>query len=238
MAEAHFTSPMAVEMAGNLAEKVPPNPQHVSASRISTNSRPWTCGEQTARLLFDLQFAQAVAAVVKGHFGRKSRPHVGHAELGDEKIGKLPGPVADGGGPGGERGVGEKIAVEDLEHRAAGAGADDDGIGAVAGELLDHRTGHLAGLIPIAGVECGLAAAKEVFVVLDRVSQPLENGDDAHARLGIHGVHEAGDEEGDFHVRAAEKRMDVAAETHPGGIRAILEEFKGARESLIWLNVA
>ena len=32
----------AVEIIGNLAEKVPPNPQHVSAAAISINSKPFT----------------------------------------------------------------------------------------------------------------------------------------------------------------------------------------------------
>src|SRR5262249_32188530 len=41
-AEAHLTSPIAVEIIGNLAAKVPPNPQQTSASFISTSSRPLT----------------------------------------------------------------------------------------------------------------------------------------------------------------------------------------------------
>ena len=54
-AEVHFTSPIAVEMAGNLAEKVPPKPQQVSAAFISINSKPWTLANNSrgGRLLFN-----------------------------------------------------------------------------------------------------------------------------------------------------------------------------------------
>ena len=41
-ADAHLTSPIAVEIIGNLAAKVPPKPQQTSASFISTSSRPFT----------------------------------------------------------------------------------------------------------------------------------------------------------------------------------------------------
>ena len=52
-AAAHLTSPIAAEMAGNLAEKVPPKPQQISESRISTSSSPCDVLEETARLLLD-----------------------------------------------------------------------------------------------------------------------------------------------------------------------------------------
>ncbi len=38
--EAHLTSPIAVEIIGNLTAKVPPKPQQVSASFISTSFNP------------------------------------------------------------------------------------------------------------------------------------------------------------------------------------------------------
>ena len=40
--EAHFTSSIAVEIGAYFTAKVPPNPQQVSASSISTNSSPCT----------------------------------------------------------------------------------------------------------------------------------------------------------------------------------------------------
>ena len=136
---------------------------------------------------------------MEGDFGGKPGADVGDAQFRDEEIGEFPGFLSQGHGRGGERRIGEEIAVEDLEHGAAGAGANDDGVRPPGGEFLDNRGGYLAGFIPIARVEGGLAAAEKVFVEIDGMSQPLEDSDDAHGRLGIHGVHETGDEEGDVH---------------------------------------
>ena len=78
-----------MEIAGNLAENVPPKPQQVSAAPISTSSRPLHLREQFARRTFVVQLAQAVAAVVERDLVRKLRAEIGHAELVHEETGEF-----------------------------------------------------------------------------------------------------------------------------------------------------
>jgi hypothetical protein len=171
-------------------------------------------GEQGARRFFDAEFAQAVAAIVKGDAGGKARAEIGDTELGDEEIREFPDAGGKGRGGGGVRGVREEFTVKDLEHRAAGTGRDDDGFGVLEG--LQDLEGDGAGLVPIAGVEGGLAAAGEIFRIFDAMAEAFKDLDDADADARKGEVHEAGDEHGDGHgddIRAG--RMGIA-----GGIVA------------------
>ena len=64
---------------------------------------------------------------------------------------------------------------------------------------MDEALGEGLGVVPIAAVESGLPAAGLGFGKLDFAADAAEDGDSVEADLGGHLVHEAGDEEGDFH---------------------------------------
>ena len=81
MAEAHFTSPIAVEIIGNFVANVPPNPQHVSDLGHLDELQSANIGEQGARRFLDAEFAQAVAAIVKRDLVRKFRAEIGDAKF-------------------------------------------------------------------------------------------------------------------------------------------------------------
>ena len=147
--------------------------------------------EQRARRFFDAKFAQAVAAVVERDLVRKLCAEVGDAEFADEEIGEFPGARGDLFCERGLRRVLEKLRVKNFQHRAARAGADDDGLG--VRELRQDFGGDGARLVPIAGVERRLAAAGDLLGENNRVAEPFQNLDHADARARKQRVHEAGD---------------------------------------------
>jgi hypothetical protein len=153
--------------------------------------------EEGAGLGVEAEFTEAVTAVVVGDFVGEAGAEVGDAEVVDEEGGEL----VDAGGEGGGGGVfgvaGEEFEVEFFEHGAAGAGGDDDGFG--VGEGLQDGAGDVAGVVPVAGVEGGLAAADGVFGESDVVAEFFEDLNHGETGLGGGDVHEAGDENRNGH---------------------------------------
>ena len=82
---------IAVDVSEFLIAKVPPKPQHCSASGSSTSSRPCTCPQQPDRLVANPQHPQRVAGRVIGHLVREVRPDVCHAEHVHQELRQLVG---------------------------------------------------------------------------------------------------------------------------------------------------
>ena len=98
-----------------------------------------------------------MASVVEGHLPIKLRPHICHPEDIYEEARELMGLGRQF--PGFQL-IGlslEKVWVEDLDHRHAGAGGADNNVGVAKGPHGNTR--RRAGLIPVAGVEWWLTAA-------------------------------------------------------------------------------
>ena len=70
--------------------------------------------QEFARLRLDAEFAQSVAAIVKGDFFWKARADIGDAELVHEEIRELETLGRHGLGGGFARGAGEKLAGKTL----------------------------------------------------------------------------------------------------------------------------
>ena len=85
-----WCAPWRRKAPANFTAKVPPKPQHSSAASISRNSRPRTLRQQPARTVLDAQFAQRVAAIVKGHDVFQARAHIFHAGHFGQERGELP----------------------------------------------------------------------------------------------------------------------------------------------------
>ena len=97
--------------------------------------------EKLAGGLFEVQLPQAVAAVVVGDLVREGRTEIGDAEFVHEEVGELPALVGESIGL---RFLGlavKEFLVKDLQHRAAGAGGDDDGVAVT--QSLQHGAGGL-----------------------------------------------------------------------------------------------
>ena len=155
-------------------------------------------GEQRARLLFDAEFAQAVAAVVERDLRREPRAEIGHAEFGDQKIGKFPDTRCDLSGQLGLRRVGKQLRIKVFDHRAARTGDDDHRFGVL--EMFQHLGGDGARFGPITGVEGGLAAAGDFLRANDLVAEALKDLHHAHARARIQRVYKTRNKQCDSHA--------------------------------------
>ncbi len=85
----HLLSASRVEISPNLTENVPPKPQQVSHSAISSILETRDLGEKRARLRLDAHLAQPGAAVVVGHRAVEAPRNALETQLADEKIGEL-----------------------------------------------------------------------------------------------------------------------------------------------------
>ena len=153
--------------------------------------------EELARLFFNAEFAQAVAAVVEGGAAFKARADIGEAKLVDEEIGEFKGARGQSFGGGFLRVAVEKFGVEDFHHGPAGTGGADDDFGVA--EDGDVAAGDLTGFVPITGIEGGLATAGLALRIIHLMAEPLEKPHHAHGDLGVELIHKAGDEQADFH---------------------------------------
>ena len=137
-------------------------------------------------------------SVVERDLVRKLRAEIGDTKFADDKIRKFPGARRDLFRERGLRRVLEKLRIKNFQHRAARAGADDDGLG--LRELRQNFGGDGARLVPITGVERRLAAAGDLVGENNLVAKPFQNLDHADARARKQRVHEAGDEKRDGHA--------------------------------------
>ena len=80
------------------------------------------------------------------------------------------------------------------DHDGAGAGRQHDGA-ARFGEDGDVVARHLAGVVPVAAIEGGLAAAGLRLGEMDDQALSLKDFGRGQAHIGKNGVDEAGDEE-------------------------------------------
>ena len=116
-------------------------------------------GEQAARLLLDLQLAQARAAVMVGHAAREAARHRRHAAHVDEERDELVHAFGEGAcAPLGFIVAGHEARIVQLEHRRARPGRRHDVVEAV--ERRDRLQGDGAGAWRLAAVVGWLAAAR------------------------------------------------------------------------------
>ncbi len=137
-------------------------------------------GHQLARGVVDPHLAQAVAAVVVGDLVREPGPQVRHAQLVHEELRELVALRGDSLRQPLVRRAGEQVRVEDLHHRPARAAGDDHDLGVF--QLFQHLPGDGAALVPVAGVEGGLSAARRGFRTLHRVPQLLRGSSPSPSR--------------------------------------------------------
>ena len=139
-----------------------------------------------------------MAAVVVGDAVWKPRSHIRYAELLHQKLAKLKRPrsqIQSGGFVGR---VFQELWIKNPHHCHTGATGAHDYLGTV--EHTDGTDGYLAGLIPVAGIETGLAAAGLTGSKLAGVTKSLENLRNGHAHLWGHLIDKAGNEKADFHA--------------------------------------
>ena len=84
--EAHLTSPIAVEIIGNLTAKRAAETAAGFRFLHFHQLQSLNVLEQLARRFFQAQFAQTVAAVVKRRASRKPRADVEHAQPIDQEV--------------------------------------------------------------------------------------------------------------------------------------------------------
>ncbi len=178
--------------------------------------QPFDGAQEFAGGFADAEFAEAVAAVVKGHATVETRAEVADAEPVHEEVGELVGFRRERFRGGFLRAVVEKLGVELFHHRAAGAGGGDDDLGIAKGGEL--RGGDGAGLVPVAGIEGRLAAAGLGLGVVDLVAEALEDFDHGHADLRVERIDEAGNEKGDAHAGRQKEQMGAVSASSEAGI--------------------
>ena len=151
-----LSAPMAAETSAFLTAKVPPKPQHSSAPGSSRSSRPSTASQQPAGPVAEAAAPQPVTGGVVGDPVREVCADVGHPEDVDQELGQL---VGDAGAPAPRRGPARLEPSRVLLAHHGGAGPD----GARRRRIRRRPRrsgGQRHGLVPVAGVEVHLAAAR------------------------------------------------------------------------------
>jgi hypothetical protein len=139
-----------------------------------------------------------MATVVKGRLARKARAEIGHAKLIHQKLRELEAFQRQFSRGQFARGAVKKFPVKDAEHRATGAGRAHDHLGVA--QQIERPLRDRPRLFPIAGIERRLSAAGDLRSIIHRVPESLENLHHRHSRFGKAQVHEAWNEQGDFHA--------------------------------------
>ena len=137
---------------------------------------------------FDAEFAETVAAIVEGDFGRELGSEIGDTEFLHEEIGELPDLAGEFIRSGGFGFVLEELGIKDLEHRTTGTRGDDDGLSVL--QALEGGLGDATGFIPVTGVEGGLAAAGDLFGAFDTVAEFFKDADHVDPDLREQRIHE------------------------------------------------
>ena len=118
----------------------------------------------------------------------------GSAEVVDEKLGELPGPLCDASGGLGTRGLVKQ--KRELVHDHVGAGPRRDDDRSLGGIEDVYGVGcHRPGIVSVAGVVCGLTATGLVERELDGLAEAFKDLDACPPHLGGESIHQAGDEE-------------------------------------------
>jgi len=142
-----------------------------------------------------------VAAGMKGHGTIELRTALGkvHLQVFHQELGKLKGPLPDGTGfLEFKRVIVKQPGVVDADHGGAGARWRDDRTLRVA-EYFQEVPCHGKGLIKVARVEQGLAAASLFRGTADLDTEPLEYACRGRHRFRIESVGKTGYEQGRFH---------------------------------------
>ena len=177
---------IAVETSGFLTAKVPPKPQHSSASGSSISSSPRTARSSRSGASPRRRPAQRVAGRVVGHAVRVVRAHVLDPEPPAQELAQLPGAL-------GQR-RDRRARGPSPRRTALGDTTTSDSAKADANALAQPR-----GLGAVAGVEVHLPAAGLLEREVDLAAQPLEQPHHRAPGAREERVVEAGDEQGDTH---------------------------------------
>ena len=169
--------------------------------------------QQLARLMFNMQLTQAMAAIMKGDLGGEPAPKVGHPQLIHQERGKLENPPAQL-----ERGLGlhrfaKKLWVKIFDHRCAGAGGYHHRIR--PRQSLRDPGGDPTGFLPVPAIERRLAATKNSLLKINRVPKFFKNAHRAYTHCREQLVHKTGDKKDDFQRRKASIKPPSTVITWP-----------------------
>ena len=198
---AAFASPIAAEIMLNFTAKVPPKPQQSSLYCISTSSSPRTWRKISRGSCFNRSSRRAWhASWYATRCGNAAPTSVTLRDL-DEKLGKFEHAFAELHGFAVERRAGQEFGVEIPHHRGARARGANHRFGRT--KDADEAFGERTRVVPISAVERGLAATRLLRREIDFTADSTEDarGIKAHVRHEL--IHEAGNEERNFHVGLA-----------------------------------
>src|ERR1043166_7228977 len=134
---------------------------------------------------------------VVSYFALKPRTNVADAENIDQEVGQFMRAVRQVFGPlMPNRIVVKEFGVLKLDHGGAGTGWSHHLF--AVGKSLDGVAGEIAGVVVIAAVKVGLAAARLRVGKSDLNAKATEKANCGHAHVGEEGVAEAGDHQGHF----------------------------------------
>src|SRR5215207_953735 len=154
---------------------------------------------QAARLLADIQVAQAVAGVVPGDAPFEGRAHVFDLEHVHQKGAELVRARGERLGAASPRLVVGEQLVEVVRHRRARPRGADDVVGPAVPEDLYETAREAARLRAVAGVEGRLSAARLPLVEDDLAARAPQDFDRARPDRGPELVDQTRDEERDSH---------------------------------------